>query len=710
MSLLQKTKDGIEMNSIKKPMFSCLLILLFFGQLLFIQGTAQEETGNEYYVDSSYKGYSKGTAEQPFKTIQDAIDYAIDGDTIYVFGGTYDEHIIIDKQLHLWGGVEGKESIIELEDDIRYTVEIRADGVEFQDFWLTDEHEYKSSPIGSLVSIQAENVVITGNTFNNSESYGIHIDDNANGAIISGNEFMYLKKGIDVSSATNDIVNNIILNCSDKGIYLFSTSHNRLYDNQIDNCMIGIHAESCTYINISNNSLSGNEYYAIQLSDCTKPIIKFNEISENPSVGIYMDSDQGTIDYNTFFENNRGISLKGTSNIIYSNTFTSNTGAGIYTLSTSQLNTIYNNTFESNGKTAEEHGDNTWYHEIDLRGNYWDDYNWLDRNKDGIGDLPYERNGIYDPYPLGFFLKEPEKPSDPSPDDGETGVGLKLTLKVKVIDEDSDELIVTFFNAATNQTLGVDKKITSGKYATWDLTLPFDRTYAWYAIVNDSYQENVSDTFFFTTMVTPPDNIPPIADIGGPYEGGIGEPIQFDASASSDEDGEIDFYRWNFGDGTSELLAQSPLHTYDSSGTYTVTLTVIDNLGSVDTKTILIPIGVDANKPPSAEPQGPYFGTAGTAVVFDGTESNDPDGEITEYLWSFGDDTTGTGATISHTYQKKGSYLVVLTVTDAFGESHAESTTVTIDPKPEKSPGLEFIGILGALIFILYTRKKYLYR
>ena len=159
-----------------------------------------------------------------------------------------------------------------------------------------------------------------------------------------------------------------------------------------------------------------------------------------------------------FIENNRGISRKGTSNIIHSNTFSSNTGAGIYALSTSQLNTIYNNTFEENGKTAEEHGDNTWYDADSMKGNYWDDYNWLDRDKDGIGDIIYTKNGLTDSYPLGFFLKEPEKPSNPTPGDGATGVGLKPKLKVEVKDDDSEMLTVTFYNAETNRTLGMNKK------------------------------------------------------------------------------------------------------------------------------------------------------------------------------------------------------------------------------------------------------------
>jgi len=483
-----------------KHILTCFLISTLFINTMFFHGLAQEETGNIYYVDSNYWEFpEKGTAEQPFKTIQAAIDYASDGDTLYIFGGLYKEHIVIDKKLHLWGGVEGKElkeSVIKVKSDNRYSVEIIADYVKFQDFYLTDEDDYKTSPIGSLIYIKAENVVINGNTFNNTDSYGIFIDSDGDGTIISGNRINNTKKGVYVESSTNDIVNNFITNCSDAGIHLYSTAHNRLFDNKIDTCLNGIKGESCTYLNISNNTFSGNEYNAIKLILCTQPLIRFNDIKSNPFFGIFLDSNKGTISDNLFNNNNRGISLEGTSNIIQSNTFTYCNGSGIFALSKSNLNIMYNNTFENNGKTAEENGDNTWYDETTQKGNYWDDYEWLDRNKDGIGDSQYNKNGLIDPYPLGFFLKIPDKPYMPNPEDSETGVGLKPTLKVKVVDEDSETLTVTFYNAETGDKLGTDKKIISGKYAEWDLTLPFDRTYAWYAIANDSLQENKSDTFF----------------------------------------------------------------------------------------------------------------------------------------------------------------------------------------------------------------------
>jgi len=669
---------------------------------------AADDAVNEYYVDSSYKGYSKGTAEQPFKSIQEAIDYASTNDTIYVFGGMYREDVEIDKKLRLWGGVEGTDSIIELNFHKRYSVEILADYVEFQDFYLTDASGYKTSDIGALLSIQADNVVVSGNTFDDTNSFGIHIASTASGSVVTGNTINDTSRGIMVeSSGTNDIFNNEITNCNRAGIYVEQGSNNRLYENVIESCYYGIYSEYSNKINISNNSFLSNEFASVYLLDCEYPLIQYNTFEESDGIGISLNANYGTVKDNSFEGTQRGISIVGTGCTIIGNQFLSCTGAGIYAFSNSQLNVIYNNTFEGNGNTAEDHGtNNVWYNESTMTGNYWDDYNWIDRNKDGIGDRKYTGTYFEDIYPVGFFLHEPDKPSNPNPKDEATGVGLKPVLKVKVTDEDTERLDVYFYNAETNEQLGMDMKVTSGHNAEYQHVLEFDTTYAWYAIVNDSLQENRSDTFFFTTMVTPPDNIPPVADAGGPYAGKKGETIIFDASGSSDEDGEIDFYRWNFGDGTSELLAKIPSHSYTADGIYTVTLTVIDNLGAVDSEVVTVAVGVDANKLPVADIGGPYSGKVGQTILFDGSASYDENDEIADYTWVFGDGSTGTGASISHTYNQPDSYNVILTVTDSYGESNAVSTTITINALEEESPGFEIVVLMIAVLLFIIKRKK----
>ncbi len=67
------------------------------------------------------------------------------------------------------------------------------------------------------------------------------------------------------------------------------------------------------------------------------------------------------------------------------------------------------------------------------------------------------------------------------------------------------------------------------------------------------------------------------------------------------------------------------------------------------------------------------------AVVLNATTSSDPDGNITSYSWSFGDESAnGTGAVTEHTFPANGTYKVMLTVTDNGGAKNSTSENVTV--------------------------------
>ena len=122
-------------------------------------------------------------------------------------------------------------------------------------------------------------------------------------------------------------------------------------------------------------------------------------------------------------------------------------------------------------------------------------------------------------------------------------------------------------------------------------------------------------------------NQPPISDPNGPYTGTTGQPVAFDGTGSSDPEGGNLSYAWDFGDGVGTGTGPTPNYTYATAGTYPVSLTVTDNGGLSDsansTATINDP-GV--NQPPTSDPNGPYTGTTGQPVAFDGTGSSDPEG------------------------------------------------------------------------------------
>jgi PKD repeat protein len=173
-------------------------------------------------------------------------------------------------------------------------------------------------------------------------------------------------------------------------------------------------------------------------------------------------------------------------------------------------------------------------------------------------------------------------------------------------------------------------------------------------------------------------NDPPVANAGGPYSGTEGVAVIFDGSGSYDSDGTITSYDWDFGDGTTGT-GISPAHTYVTAGVYTATLTVTDDDGATATDEATVTINEAVNNPPVADAGGPYSGTEGVAIIFDGSGSYDSDGTITSYDWDFGDGNTGTGISPTHTYGTAGVYTATLTVTDDDGATATDEATVTVN-------------------------------
>jgi len=94
-------------------------------------------------------------------------------------------------------------------------------------------------------------------------------------------------------------------------------------------------------------------------------------------------------------------------------------------------------------------------------------------------------------------------------------------------------------------------------------------------------------------------NTPPTANANGPYAGTTGVAVSFSSAGSSDPDGQIVAYAWDFGDaGTSNLA--NPSHSYAAAGTYTVSLTVTDNEGASDTNMTTAVITYPGHQPPGA--------------------------------------------------------------------------------------------------------------
>jgi len=150
---------------------------------------------------------------------------------------------------------------------------------------------------------------------------------------------------------------------------------------------------------------------------------------------------------------------------------------------------------------------------------------------------------------------------------------------------------------------------------------------------------------------------------------------RFDAGTSSDADGTVTGYAWDFGDGTTGT-GRTAAHTYGAAGTYAVTLTVTDDQGATAKRTVSVSV---VAPPPNVAPTAAFTAaTGGSTGTFDASASSDGDGRVTGYRWTFGDGSTGTGVTASHEYAADGTYTVTLTVTDDDGATTTTEQQVTI--------------------------------
>ncbi len=174
-----------------------------------------------------------------------------------------------------------------------------------------------------------------------------------------------------------------------------------------------------------------------------------------------------------------------------------------------------------------------------------------------------------------------------------------------------------------------------------------------------------------------------------PTAGVAGETVfSFDASASTDADGDDLTFEWTFGDGTIASGAVVT-HVFEEPGTYTVRVRVRDpyNASAVASQVITVR-AVGENSPPVAHiATGPRSTTAGSNLTFNGSSSYDPDGDFLSYKWEFKLNgvllATAADKVVTQPFAAAGTYTVELTVSDPFGATDtAGPETVLVGERP----------------------------
>ena len=253
---------------------------------------------------SSGTFYVGGGGPGNYSTIQSAINAASNGDTIFVYAGTYSENIIIDKSLTLIG--QDRNITLIQGNNLNQTIEITGEGITLREFTIkndgtqdgiytsTSDHTFANN-VFTMTSrgihmYYSSGNTITGSLFLDNTHSGIYVDVGQNNTI-SGNEFY---------------------NNPDEGIYLTGCGRTTIDRNAIHDNGIGIHAYQAEGNIISNNVIDSNTYgiffagmFTIHSNFNT---ISHNTINNNSICGLRIEhSEFNRIEFNKIEGNGKGI-------------------------------------------------------------------------------------------------------------------------------------------------------------------------------------------------------------------------------------------------------------------------------------------------------------------------------------------------------------------------------------------------------------------
>jgi parallel beta-helix repeat protein len=238
-------------ESLKKLKIYVLLISVLISLPLTSGISINSDLSEVIYVDDdNINGPWDGTEQYPFQEIQDALDAAEDGDTVFVFSGVYVGNIIIEKSVHLLG--EDKyDTIIK---NGKHNIWIYADGVSLSNFSIVNSSRYFSG----VFIVSDDNIIENNLIFDNYD--GILMDNTNNNILRNNVIFDNWDRNIRIEFSEDLEISSNYVGKSNYGIYLWSSSNNVIFNNVVDHCGWGISIGDSSKSNlIYRNTLFCNE-------------------------------------------------------------------------------------------------------------------------------------------------------------------------------------------------------------------------------------------------------------------------------------------------------------------------------------------------------------------------------------------------------------------------------------------------------------------
>ena len=205
----------------KRHLISIIIIMLLLSSInnvtsLKVKNISNVSENNTIYVDdSNINGPWDGSLKHPYKTINDGIYNSTNGDKIYVFNGTYNESIVIDK----WINLEGENKNETIIDGMyhEFVILLIEDNINFKQFTIKNSGGYK-------------------------DNTGIKVNSNKN--IISDCSIYRTRTGIYINNSNHNEVTNCSFHTNGEGIFLKSSDFNDIENCKFCHNAIGIHIQT----------------------------------------------------------------------------------------------------------------------------------------------------------------------------------------------------------------------------------------------------------------------------------------------------------------------------------------------------------------------------------------------------------------------------------------------------------------------------------
>ena len=591
--------------------FLLALSVLIFLVFLFLPNTSSQQQGPTRYVSNTDP--TCGGKSPCYSTIQAAVNAALPGDTIQIQAGVYAEKITISGKNNTSTATESDRIVIEA-DPLSPPGSVVVAGASHQcaDDAAIQLKRSKFITIRGLIITGAGGPAISlvGGGINKNQA--IHIERNR----VFDNGSSECDGGITVVQQNPGtlIVNNLIYDNGGNGISLISADEGSLY--------------------IVNNAIHTNHWNGVRVVQSREVFIANNIITQNGAADGATGGRYGLLREGSPKLQPQEIHLLN--NLICGNRLAEVKGP---VLDSTDSGNLTPQGTEGAGVSSSPG--------CEIPANVYANINGPDNLPNSADDDFRLKSGSpaidrgMDPRTLGLsvlfnpifeadFDTEVARPSDGNADrivafdigaleipneppianagSGQTTFRGALVVLEGTQSQDPEGAPLTFQWTILSQPPGSAVTLSNSTSSRPQFTPQVLGSYVFQLVVNDGEFNSAPATVQVTAV-----NQLPTANANGPYTGAAGVPIQF-SGTGSDPDGDPVTFNWDFGDG-GRASGAAPTHTYTTSATFTVTLTVADSFGAFSTSQTTATVTTAG---PEIIAVSPGSGTVGTEVTIQG--------------------------------------------------------------------------------------------